>query len=117
MRAAFENGGPDPTPPESQFETQDLSFHEAVSAARDPDVAAVALPMPIKLIMPFDVPAGVAAAADAWGISAVKANTSRVTGDGVVVAVLDTGIDKKYPAFAGVAIVEKDFSGSGNGDR
>jgi subtilisin family serine protease len=30
---------------------------------------------------------------------------------------LDTGIDKKYLAFAGVAIVEKDFSGSGNGDR
>ena len=117
MRAAFENVGPDPTPPEPQFETQDLSFHEAVSAARDPDVAAVALPMPIKLIMPFDVPAGVAAAADAWGISAVKANTSRVTGDGVVVAVLDTGIDKKYSAFAGVAIVERDFSGSGNGDR
>jgi hypothetical protein len=56
MRAAFENVGPDPTPPEPQFETQDLSFHEAVSAARDPDVAAVALPMPIKLIMPFDYP-------------------------------------------------------------
>jgi subtilisin family serine protease len=35
----------------------------------------------------------------------------------VVVAILDTGIDKSHPAFAGVTIVEKDFSGSGNGDR
>jgi subtilisin family serine protease len=104
-------------PPEPQIETHELSPHEAASAARDPDVAAVALPMPTKLIKPFDVPAEVAAAADAWGIAAVKANTSPVTGDGVVVAVLDTGIDKKHPAFAGVTIVEKDFSGSGNGDR
>ena len=104
-------------PPEPQIETHELSPHEAASAARDPDVAAVALPMPIKLIRPFDVFAGATAAADAWGIAAVEANTSPVTGDGVVVAVLDTGIDKNHPAFGGVTIVEKDFSGSGNGDR
>ena len=100
-----------------QIETHDMSLREATSAARDPDVAAVAIPMPIKLIMPFDVAAGAAAAGDAWGISAVKADTSPMTGDGVVVAVLDTGIDKAHPAFAGVEIIEKDFSGSGDGDR
>ena len=115
--SSLEKVGPDPMPPEPRIETQDLSFHEAVSTARDPDVAAVAVPMPIKLIKPFDVPAGVAAATDAWGISAVKANTSPATGDGVVVAVLDTGIEKTHSAFAGVTIVEKDFSGSGNGDQ
>jgi subtilisin family serine protease len=87
--------------------------------AQDRQVAAVAIPMPISLIEPCDadLPAGVAAATDAWGIPAVKANTSPFTGDGVVVAVLDTGIDKSHPAFAGVDIIEKDFSGSGNGDR
>ena len=106
-----------PTPPVPRVETHDISLREAVSAARDPDVAAVAIPMPIKLIMPFDIAAGAAAAGDAWGISAVKADTSPMTGDGVVVAVLDTGIDKAHPAFAGVEIIEKDFSGSGDGDR
>ena len=116
--SGLESVGPDATtPPEPRIETHDLSLHEAFSAARDPNVAAVAMPMPIKLIKPFDITAAVAAAGDAWGIDAVKATTSPVTGDGVVVAVLDTGIDKNHPAFAGVTIVEKDFSGSGNGDR
>jgi subtilisin family serine protease len=72
--------------------------------------------MPIKLITPLDIGGGAAATA-AWGISAVQADTSPMNGDGVVVSVLDTGIDKAHPAFAGVNIIEQDFSGSGNGDR
>ena len=32
-------------------------------------------------------------------------------------AVLDTGIDRDHPAFAGMTLVEKDFSDHGNGDR
>jgi hypothetical protein len=72
--SGLEGIGPDATtPPEPRIETHDLSLHEAVSAARDPDVAAVATPMPIKLIKPFDVAAGGAATGDAWGIAAVKA--------------------------------------------
>src|SRR6185369_17260894 len=58
-----------------------------------------------------------AAAQKAWGIEAVKADTSPFTGAGVVVAILDTGIDKNHAAFQGVQIVEQDFSGSGNGDQ
>jgi subtilisin family serine protease len=103
-------------PPEPQVEVHDISTREAVSLARDPAVAAVAIPMPITLIRPFEVQAG-AAAADAWGIAAVGADVSTFTGEGIVVAVLDTGIDKTQPAFAGMNIVEKDFSGSGIGDR
>src|SRR5262245_42790787 len=76
-------------PPEPRIETHNLSLHDAVSATRDPDVAAIAIPMPIKLIKPFDVAAS--AAGDAWGVSAVGADTSPATGNGVVVAVLDTG--------------------------
>lgn len=34
----------------------------------------------------------------------------------MTVAILDTGIDKAHPAFAGMTLVEKDFSGAGNGD-
>ena len=106
-----------PTPPEPQVETHDMSLREAVNATRDPGVAAIAIPMPTKFIKPFDVAAESEAAGEAWGVAAVKADTSPATGDGVVVAILDTGIDKSHPAFAGVTIVEKDFSGSGNGDR
>ncbi|MGC2780129.1 MAG: S8 family serine peptidase [Bradyrhizobium sp.] len=104
------------TAPEPRVEMHDISTREATSIARDPAVAAVAIPMPITLIKPFDVGTG-AAATDAWGIPAVKADSSGFTGDGVVVAVLDTGIDNTHPAFAGVTLVEKDFTGSGNGDQ
>jgi len=54
---------------------------------------------------------------DSWGIAAVGADRSTYTGNGSVVAVLDTGIDVAHPAFAGMTLVEQDFSGSGNGDR
>jgi subtilisin family serine protease len=50
-------------------------------------------------------------------VKAVKADTSAFTGAGIVVAVLDTGIDAAHAAFAGVTIVERDFTGEGNGDQ
>jgi subtilisin family serine protease len=52
----------------------------------------------------------------AWGVAAVGADTSPFDGSGVVVAVLDTGIASTHAAFAGIEIVEKDFTGSGIGD-
>jgi subtilisin family serine protease len=101
--------------PEPRVEVHNVPESEAIDLARDPQVAAVAKPMPTSLIEPLEVAR--TAATSAWGIAAVKADTSNFTGDGVVVAVLDTGIDQSHPAFAGVTIVEQDFSGSGNGDR
>ena len=38
----------------------------------------------------------------AWGLEAVGATTSAFDGDGIVVAVLDTGIDPSHEAFRGV---------------
>jgi subtilisin family serine protease len=105
-----------PAVPEPQVEVADVSTTEATSISRDPQVAAVAIPMPIALIRPMNVEPGTSAN-EAWGVRAVMADSSPFTGDGTVVAVLDTGIDKAHPAFAGVTIVEKDFTGSGNGDR
>jgi subtilisin family serine protease len=101
--------------PEPRVEVHNVQESEAIDLARDPQVAAVAKPMPTSLIEPLEVAR--TAATSAWGIAAVKADTSNFTGDGVVVAMLDTGIDQSHPAFAGVTIVEQDFSGSGNGDR
>src|SRR4051812_3254944 len=61
------------------------------------DVVCAAPVMPMKLIAPLDVQAvdaQPAATEVAWGVKAVGADTSPVSGAGIVVAVLDTGIDK-----------------------
>lgn len=106
-----------PLPPEPRVELHDIGVAEASVMALDPRVAAVARPMPVALIQPDAVAAIAAGATSNWGVAAVKADASSQTGDGVVVAVLDTGIDSTHDAFAGMTLVEKDFTGSGNGDR
>ena len=61
------------------------------------DVIAAAPVMPMKLIAPRDVQAAgaqPAATEVAWGVKAVRRRHLVVHGNGVVVAVLDTGIDK-----------------------
>lgn len=52
-----------------------------------------------------------------WGIAAVQADNSPFDGSGVVVAVLDTGIDRNHAAFKGIELIEKDFTDEGNGDN
>jgi subtilisin family serine protease len=88
---------------------------DVAETRRDPQVVGVALTMPVRLVEPFAVEA--AATEGTWGIGAVGADRSPFTGPGVTVAVLDTGIDAAHPAFAGVELVARDFSGSGDGDR
>jgi subtilisin family serine protease len=44
-----------------------------------------------------------------WGLKATKAMTSRYTGRGMKVAVLDTGMDLQHPDFRGRSIVSKSF--------
>ena len=104
--------------PEPRIDVADLSTRELRDLARDPEVTSIATVMPTRLIAPVaeDAAANPAAAGNSWGIAAVKADTSPFTGAGVVVCVLDTGIDPSHPAFAGVTLVQEDFSGSGNGD-
>ena len=102
--------------PKPEVSVQSLDFKEVKEFAGEPGVAAIAPLMATYLIRPLsDVEP--AAAGDAWGIAAVGADRSNWTGEGVTVAILDTGIDRQHPAFAGVDIVEKDFTGSGDGDR
>jgi len=53
----------------------------------------------------------------AWGVRALGADKSQYTGKGATVAVLDTGINRQHEAFSKIPeIVEKDFTGEGNGD-
>jgi subtilisin family serine protease len=100
------------------IEVAELEPADAANARKNPTVAADAPAMPIRLITPFNAKSdpSVPAPAAVWGVDAVQATRSTKDGTGVVVAVLDTGIDASHPAFAGVNLVQKDFSGSGNGD-
>lgn len=110
-------------PSEPRIDRVDLSKREVSDVARAPDVAAVAPIMPTTLVQPVADDAAGAQTGDpapsgtAWGVSAVGADATSRTGADVTVAVLDTGIDASHPAFDGVALVEQDFTGSGNGDR
>lgn len=75
--------------------------------------------MPTQLISPLAASAAtesMAAPTDAWGIAAVGADRDTLTGAGVRIAVLDTGIDASHPAFAGITLHQKDFSRDGDGD-
>jgi len=103
-------------PSEPRVDIEELSKEDVRVLARDPQVRGLAPVMPTRLVSPEDV-RDAEAATTAWGIGAVGADSSSRTGAGVVVAVLDTGIDAGHPAFAGVTLVEEDFTGSGNGDR
>ena len=44
-----------------------------------------------------------------WGLEAIGANTSGLSGNGVRVAVLDTGMDLDHPDFGGRSIVSRSF--------
>lgn len=103
-------------PPEPSITVERLDAADLREAARDPDVLGVARSMPICLIAPTGRAAASATSGDTWGVRAVGADGSAFDGAGVTVAVLDTGIDRAHPAFAGVTLTEEDFSGSGNGD-
>ena len=89
------------------------------SISRDPAVRAIAPVMPTTLIHPVDQAEDHdgEAGGTAWGVTAVGADRSARSGAGVVVAVLDRGIDASHPAFTGVNLTQMDFSGSGNGDK
>ena len=46
-----------------------------------------------------------------WGLQATRVSTSQRNGQGIKVAVLDTGLDLQHPDFRGRAIVSSTFSG------
>jgi subtilisin family serine protease len=101
-------------------EAATLGTRELNDVRRAPEVIRTAPVMPVMLIQPKSEadPAGVQDPPGvAWGVEAVGALTSPFTGAGVTVAVLDTGIDGSHEAFRGKTIVQKDFTGEGDGDN
>jgi subtilisin family serine protease len=101
-------------------EVENIDRREIPELTSNNDVLAVAPSIPMKLIAPVDFEVTANPAANdgiAWGVKAVGADTSPFSGNGIVIAILDTGIDDSHPAFAGAQIVQKDFTGDGNGDE
>ena len=101
------------------IEVDEIDTREIPALSRDSEVLAIARAIPMKLIAPVEEQDAAEPAADTvtWGVTAVGADTSPFSGDGIVVAVLDTGIDASHPAFEGVDITQEDFTGEGNGDQ
>jgi subtilisin family serine protease len=108
-------------PGEPRVDVAVLAKADVRDLARDPQVAAIAPVMATRLVEPVRTggagDTAAAAGTATWGVTAVGADRSAHTGAGTTVAVLDTGIDADHPAFAGVRLVEADFTGSGNGDK
>ncbi len=103
---------------EIKFETADLTKKEIDDLSRDRDVKSIAPNIPMKLYEPVEKEDLISSQKDiaTWGIEAVGADKSPFTGHGVTVAVLDTGIDSGHVAFNGIEVIQKDFTGEGNGD-
>lgn len=102
-----------------RIETADLNIREVQDLRRAPSTR-IALAMPIYLIEPlaFEPEGGLdeGDAPETWNIRVVNAHNSPFTGSGVTVAVLDTGIQADHEAFAGVELIQRDFTGEGEAD-
>lgn len=99
-------------------EVENLSASRAAEVAGTKGVECVAPVVPLKLIAPVAINAPIDAkvAGTTWGIKAVGADTSKFTGDGAVVAVLDTGIDPNHASFKGIELVRRNFTTEADDD-
>lgn len=99
-------------------EVDELNPGEAARLRRQDGVLGVAPAMPMRLVAPRVREAATPEAAGdvAWGVRAVRADTASTTGAGIVVAVLDTGIDPAHPAFSGVELVTRNFTDEPDAD-
>jgi subtilisin family serine protease len=117
-RAGAESIGKAATP---EVEVGDLKLGGAVMLAQKKSVLAVAPVIPMKLVAPVKKMASATADGGGegvtWGVKAVGADKSAFNGEGIVVAVLDTGIDPSHPAFSGVELVQKNFTEEGDNDE
>ena len=107
-------------PGELTVEVADLSPKDLAGVRTDPQVIGAAPPCRCissgrSTLLPRPRPQ---APEVSWGVQAVGASRSAYTGDGITVAVLDTGIEKDHPAFKdrGVEILTKNFTDEPDAD-
>lgn len=96
---------------------EDIPQSAAADLEADDRTIAAAPEMPVSLIHPTSNDSEGSGADDNWGLVDTSVLESPFDGAGSRVAVLDTGIDAAHPAFDGVNLIERDFTGSGGGDR
>lgn len=104
-------------PQELVIDETELTHSEHNDLRRDPRILAIAPAFPLKLIAPVESnDIATPTSQSTWGIEAVGANNSPFDGSNITVAVLDTGIDPSHPAFAGVDLVQKNFTDESDND-
>lgn len=101
-----------------KIERAELSKKEFFDLPKDPQVRSIAPNIPMKLHEPVtrEYLLSPPKNGPTWGIEMIGGHNSCYSGKNITVAVLDTGIDGKHTAFNGINIIEKDFTGEGNGD-
>lgn len=118
LRRGMPHGGPMNSNSKPQLkieiEIENIPAHALAELRNDPQVKSASPVIQTRLIAPLSIKS--VADGDAWGITAVMADESPYTGDGVKVAVLDTGIDAGHPAFKGMILDIEDFTGTGKSD-
>jgi subtilisin family serine protease len=103
----------------SEVEVGELKVGGAAKLAKKRSVLAMAPAIPMKLLAPVKKAAatlGADAGGVTWGVKAVGADRSAFNGEGIIVAVLDTGIDPSHPAFSGVELLRKNFTDESDDD-
>lgn len=113
-------------PPQPAIHRERLTAQELQELEQEPDFVAAAETMRTRLLSPVSGgkpreavgsrTAKPKSRRQSWGIGAVAADASKFTGASIPVAMLDTGIDADHVAFEGAELVERDFTGYGNGD-
>ncbi len=100
-----------------------LTAPQAAELSQKHTVLVIAPVMPVSLIAPIaNAVRDRAAVAEtkrkkiAWGVRTLGADKSKLSGVGVTVAILDTGINPKHSAFGGMELLRRNFSRSGNLD-
>ncbi len=102
-----------------RVDVKELEPSDLADLRRDPEVVSIAPAMPVQLIQPTasqDVETQMETG-NTWGVDVTGAAQSPYKGKGINVAVLDTGIDANHEAFQGVQIIQRDFTGEGDGDN
>jgi len=109
-------------PPELTALTAEMTPTQAAEELKNPNTLNIARDMPLSLIEPFSSgasgPLEQISGSSTWGVAAIGADKTEHDGNGVTVAVLDTGIKADHPAFVDPALelVQKNFTSEGNHD-
>ncbi len=104
-------------PDRISVETAELTSKEQRDVRRDPSVRAIAQSMPMTLIEPVEKSSAIENYdSDVWGIEAIGATDCPFNGEGINVAVIDTGIDRNHEAFSGMDIVQANYTTEADDD-